>query len=422
MEREARELHAAELAVWEADEEIRKAEAAAAKSNLAKRAKAGASRDELRELAKQAATSDNDESPSCPRYILNDATTEKVGELLRDNPNGLMIYRDELAGFLRSLDKQGHEGDRAFYLEAWNGTASFACDRIGRGEIFIPSLCLSLFGTIQPGPLSQYLRAASVGAGADGFVPRFQLLVYPDPPRKFVNIDRYPDTEKRNAAFAVFRHLHELNPLAIGAVVDEEGGIPYLRFAPDAQPVFDQWREVLENRLIDGNESPLLIEHLAKYRSLMLSLALLFHLSNDSEGDVSREATERAISWCAFLEAHAHRVYHAASEADTETAGRLAERIRQSLPNPFTLRDVYRKGWAGLTTPEEAEKAVNLLEGRDWIKGVLTKPDGAGRPTVQYWVHPDLLRTAESVHPQGEISEASQKSDFGGDDREEGVL
>ena len=63
--------------------------------------------------------------------MTNNATIEKIAEILRDNPDGILYYRDELMGWLRSLDKAGREADRAFYLEAWNGNGSFSVDRIG---------------------------------------------------------------------------------------------------------------------------------------------------------------------------------------------------------------------------------------------------------------------------------------------------
>ncbi len=59
------------------------------------------------------------------RYIVNDGTVEKLGELLNHNPRGLLLVRDELVGLLRTLDKQGHENDRAFYLESWAGAGAF---------------------------------------------------------------------------------------------------------------------------------------------------------------------------------------------------------------------------------------------------------------------------------------------------------
>lgn len=86
-----------------------------------------------------------------------------MGELLNRNPRGLLLFRDELVGWLRTLDKEGHESDRAFYLEAWNGQGSFTYDRIGRGTLHIENVTLSVLGGIQPGPLSIYLRATLSG-------------------------------------------------------------------------------------------------------------------------------------------------------------------------------------------------------------------------------------------------------------------
>jgi hypothetical protein len=37
------------------------------------------------------------------RYKTNDSTVEKLGELLRENPVGLLILRDELVGVDREL-------------------------------------------------------------------------------------------------------------------------------------------------------------------------------------------------------------------------------------------------------------------------------------------------------------------------------
>jgi putative DNA primase/helicase len=93
------------------------------------------------------------------RYILNDSTVEKLGELLNQNPNGLLLFRDELIGWLRTLDREGHENDRAFYLEAWNGNGSYTYDRIGRGTLHIKAACVSILGGIQPGPLNNYLQS-----------------------------------------------------------------------------------------------------------------------------------------------------------------------------------------------------------------------------------------------------------------------
>jgi putative DNA primase/helicase len=390
LEADAADQYESDKQAFEALQEIRQAQSEARRAELKKKAKAGASMQELLEIAGE--SSGEDEKPVCHRYWVSDTTVEMLGVLLSENGNGLLQFRDELTGFLKTLGRQGHESDRAFYLEAWNGTNSFTYDRIGRGTVRIEAACVSLFGTIQPGPLARYLRGAASGEEADGFVPRFQVMVYPDPPRRFTLVDRWPDTQAKNEAYAVFQRLAAIDVQQIGAQVPEDGGIPFLRFDPDAQQFFNDWLTSLENQLREDVETPLMQMHLAKFPSLFASLALLFHLAEGAVGPVSGKAAVLACDWCQFLEQHARRVYQSALDGDAETAQRLAERIKQTLPNPFTPRDVYRKCWAGLDTPELVEKAISILESRNWLKAI-EAPSGerGGRPSIKVWINPALV-------------------------------
>ena len=90
------------------------------------------------------------QAPVYKRYSTNDATIEKMHELLSNNSRGLLLFRDELMGLLASWEKEGHESDRSFYLEAWNGYGSKTTDRIGRGTIYTKHLCVSLWAARNP--------------------------------------------------------------------------------------------------------------------------------------------------------------------------------------------------------------------------------------------------------------------------------
>lgn len=412
LETTARDKHKAELAHFEAQKQVSDAMAKAAKSKLDAQAKSGkASPEALLELAKQTTAPDS-EKPTCTRYVINDASAEKLQELLGENPNGILLLRDELSGLLKSLDKQGHENDRAFYLECWDGTRGYTSDRIGRGTTYCDAACLSMLGTIQPGVLSKHLKGATTGDTADGLMPRFQLMVYPDTASRFVNVDRYPNTDAKNTAYGVFTRLAELDAASIGAVRESEEAIPFLRFDHDAQAIFDSWRELLENRLRSDSESPALTEHLAKYRSLMPSIALLLHLAGDGYGAVPVDCAYRAIRWCELLEAHARRVYGAAFDAPMEAAEQLATRIKQSLANPFTVRDVVRKGWGGLSTQETVTQALGVLEDRGWVSIVERKPDGRGRPSQEVYINPALRKGTETENKNYEsVKSLTDKND-----------
>jgi hypothetical protein len=113
---------------------------------------------------------DEEDRPIEKRYKTNDATIEKLADLLIENPAGLLVHRDELVGLIASWDKQGHEQDRAFYLESWNGYSDYSVDRIKRGSSYLPNLCLSVVGSIQPAKLAAYLNQAQDALADDGML------------------------------------------------------------------------------------------------------------------------------------------------------------------------------------------------------------------------------------------------------------
>lgn len=345
------------------------------------------------EIARGALAQDDDK-PTRRRYIVNDSTVEKLGEILNENPNGVLGFRDELIGLLKSLDKEGQEGARSFYLEAWSGNGRYTYDRIGRGTIDIEAAIVSLIGSIQPGPLRNYLRGAVSGnEQADGLMQRFQLAVYPDISKTWRNVDRWPNTDAKNRAYDVICTLDRLDASAVGAHHDHDDAIPFLHFDSEAQNRFNEWREKLEHRLRSGEEHPVMVAHLAKYRSLIPSLALLCHLAEGHTGPVGIQSLSRAIAWGRYLESHARRIFSLAVAPDTAEALALAKKIKAGeLPDEFALRDVYRNGWIGLGTRDAAARAVELLVDLDWLVQV----DGptAGRPRTRYLINPRVERRA----------------------------
>lgn len=324
--------------------------------------------------------------PTERRFITHDATVEKLGELLKENPRGLLQSRDEFVGWLRLMDRPGHEGDRAFYLEAWNGTGSYTFDRIGRGTVHIPALTLSAFGGMTPGALRAYIaEALTQGRGADGLLQRLQVVVWPGAMPNWKKVDRAPDAAARDRVFSIFERLDALSPAFVGAACDDDAEIPYLRFSPEGQVLFDAWHADLELRLRgdDLGDRPAFESHLAKYRSLMPSLALLFHLvevvdGGKPEAGVSLGAARLAATWCDYLEKHAERVY--ASETPRSAASSLARHIeRGDVHDGDDVRTLYRHGWSRLDTAERVTEAAHILGTLGWLR-LVEAPSAGGRP------------------------------------------
>jgi hypothetical protein len=330
--------------------------------------------------------------PKPGKYMVNDATIEKLGEILQDNPAILML-RDELTGLMAPWEQAGREGDRGFYLEAWNGDSSYSVERIKRGSLFIRRLCVSLFGGIQPDKLQGYLDLASNALGNDGMLQRFQMLVYPDSPA-YESRDRKPDVLARAAVDNIFAAVTNVPPAFLGCKADEYTKRDYTRFSSDAQPLFFEW-EAQNYEKIETEEHQLMKQHLSKYAKLFPSLALIFHVVNSIPGGskegVSVQAARMAWLWCDYLETHARRCYGLVADEGLRSAQSLSGHIRRgALQNGFTAREVQRHGWAYLASSEAVKSALDWLEEAGWVRPVTEAPQSGGRPSKRYQINPKL--------------------------------
>jgi len=376
---QAREVHGEAMAQHAREMETHELRAKAAKSAAVKA------------LSKNAGATielpDEPEAPTLRRYIANDSNIASLGELLRQNANGILIERDELVGLLRGLDQEDRAEERAFYLTGWNGRDGYTFDRILRGlDLHIPKVTLSVIGGAQPGRIADYLRHAVRGtAGDDGLMQRFSLLVWPDHRGDWKDVDRWPDSTARNRAFASLDRLDKITPDDVGGQRDQFDPSPYLRLSPGGLSAFREWRTELERRLHGDELHPTMASHLSKYRKAIPALALIMHLIDGGSGPVSEPATVRALAWSEYLESHAVRAYASVTNSTASAARLILKRIAE-LPEVFTARDVYRNQWSGLADRETVRDALDMLS--DYSHLIAEAPDTGGRPSIVYRLNP----------------------------------
>ncbi|MEN9374943.1 MAG: hypothetical protein RL710_100, partial [Pseudomonadota bacterium] len=391
LEAQARELWQFEHEAWALDSKVA--------DMAAKQNEKLAEREALKNPEKARALLQPIETPQEPlprRFIVNDATVEKLGELLKVNPWGLLVFRDEIHGLLANMDRQGQEGSRAFYLSGYDGNQGHAVDRIARGETYISRVCLAMLGGIQPGKMESYVREAVVGGHKDdGLLQRFGLAVWPDVNKKFFYVDRRPDSSAQQQIMQVFERLCSLQP-------QSESEPQVWRFSPAAQALFEEWLVPFEMNLRADELHPALISHLSKYRKLIPALALVFALVDtpDSGHVIQEQELLRALAWGDYLRSHAERVYAAAVMPETAGAHNLLGKIKAGKlaegegASPATLEPwrVATKHWAGLNTPDLVRKAANVLVDYGWlIPDRLSAGPKGGRPSERYQIHPDLV-------------------------------
>jgi hypothetical protein len=120
--------------------------------------------------------------PKRRQAYVDDATCEALGEVLSENPRGIMWRKDELAGLIADLDKysSGNSGGgtRSRLLSSYDGQ-EWKNSRTSNParNLYIPHAYVGIFGGIQPAMLPKVFEAGASGVDeASGFLQRFILI------------------------------------------------------------------------------------------------------------------------------------------------------------------------------------------------------------------------------------------------------
>ena len=327
------------------------------------------------------------EPPVMRRAYTSNASPEALGVLCQGGP--LVVIDDEISGWLRDMSDPRNQAGRAFALMSWSG-GPFRVDRITRASVFVPRLCVTIVGNIQPGLLHTHaVKAARDGSHADGLVQRFGMMIYPDIMPHMSLVDRPSNPRAWAIGQDAMLALVDYDPLAHGALAGSRGDDrPCFAMDDNAYDIFRYWyawhlQESRNEDLIAAYR-----QHILKLPKVIATVALLIHVMEAFQGPITGPTMQRAVDACHYFAAHARRVYYmAAQDVHMEPAKLLARRISTgSTPTEFTSREAQRAGWAGCDTPEGASRVLALLQEAGWVRQVPHAPGArGGRPPSPRW-------------------------------------
>jgi len=250
---------------------------------------------------------DAGKAPIRKRVRITDATTEKVAELLASTWRGLLLSRDELSGWLSSMDRYSGGGDRPFWLEAFGGR-TYTVDRKNNPEpVTVEHLSVSVLGGTQPDKLDSLL----IKSDDDGLTARF-LTVFPDQ----IPLKRPSGSIDEEFLVEALKRMHRLEP-----AIDEHGAQRpfFLHLDEDAQTALHDFR--IECRAWEAETTGFMKSHVGKLPGLSVRVALVLAVLDWSTSDgtmplssISKAHIGRACHYVGeHLRQHAFRAYGAAS-------------------------------------------------------------------------------------------------------------
>jgi hypothetical protein len=326
--------------------------------------------------------------PQAPRLRQHDVTIERVATLLPTAaPKGLLIVRDELAGWLDGMGAY-NPAARAFWVEAYGGRP-FRVERQKHPEpIEIPRLAVAVYGCTQPDKLALFLRGAD-----DGLLGRM-LWAWPEP-IVFRLGKAAPGAQWAIAALDRLREL-DLQP----------GEPPQPIMVPlthEARSLIEEFGREMQDR--QSNAGGLLRSTLGKARGAALRLSLvlefLWWCSEDGMAPPPSAISERAFAAAAHLVGDyfvpmAERVYgDAASSHEDRNAATLARWIMRTRPTEVHVRHLQREvRLPDLRSADDIHAAAGVLIEADWLSPPARGAEFGQRGRSAYSVNPRLWEAA----------------------------
>lgn len=388
IERDGAELHKMAVRSWREDDRKAKAVRDDWEKRLGDAVKKGAAT-----MPTMPDAAHEPDEPARRRTLVMDATPESIGAILAGNPQGTLLARDELAGWLQSFERYS-PGGREQWLEAYGGR-SFVIDRKGaKGPLAVPFNGVSVLGGIQPAKMADCLLASP----DDGLVARF-LWIWPDKlkfarPRQLADLGALESAYRRLEALE-WGHDAEGKPVAIT-----------LRLSASAADLFEAWQG--DNAELDDDASGLLKSFVGKMDGALLRLALTAELAQwamtggPEPREISLATIEAAAEWVdAYAKPMAERVYgDAALPAAERDAALLARYIVKKGLRTFNKRELKRSphktALPSLRNAKAMDAALEVLEDCGLVRTSGKRDgDGPGRASGDYAVNPALHRAAQ---------------------------
>ena len=234
--------------------------------------------------------------PVKKQFIANDITLEALVDLHGESDNAVGVFKDELAGWFKDMNKYRDGSDKEFWLSCWS-SSPVILTRVTRRGSYIERPCIPVLGGIQPGVLTEFNTTEN---RENGFMDRM-LLCYPELKSQHLSKERmsYDSITWYNDKIISFFDIIRDNVVKR----DAEGLIEPLscKMSKEAFKVYDKRHFEITEIENDDHVNEYLKSMLPKQKAYIARFALIIHVFNDFFTDngnaleVSEDSVNKAI-------------------------------------------------------------------------------------------------------------------------------
>lgn len=274
-------------------------------------------------------------------HVVVDSTVEALIGALRDNPRGVLIYKDEIDSLLSNFNRY-NSSDEGYFLSLFSGTPFKYSRKSNNEHIFLANPYCSIIGTTQPGRLGEQFGGKRM---MNGFSSRF-LKVYPE-------IDKMPSWNDTAMPDSVLEEWERIIRKVVAATpsTDQEGKATSIEllFSQEAKLRVIQWKDEVNNKAYAETDSDAVRALCGKLETYLVRFCLVIQIMHCICGESGMDKIEPGTAELAIRLTEYFRNMESRIAPEIET-GILDNRFTELLGN---LRDSF-------TTAEAVREALQL--------------------------------------------------------------
>ena len=274
-------------------------------------------------------------------HVVVDSTVEALIGALRDNPRGVLIYKDEIDSLLSNFNRY-NGSDEGYFLSLYSGTPFKYSRKSNNEHIFLANPYCSIIGTTQPGRLGEQFGGKRM---MNGFSSRF-LKVYPE-------IDEMPSWNDTAMPDGVLEEWERIirRVITVTPSTDQEGKATSIEllFSQEAKLRVIQWKDEVNNKAYAETDSDAVRALCGKLETYLVRFCLVIQIMHCICGESGMDKIEPGTAELAIRLTEYFRNMESRIAPEIET-GILDNRFTELLGN---LRDSF-------TTAEAVREALQL--------------------------------------------------------------
>ena len=280
--------------------------------------------------------------PEKKQLILSDSTPEARDELLKNC--GVLIYRDEIYGMFKDLNRYNQSGEQENYLSIYSGK-SYAVNRKTTSSFYVKDPFLCVCGGIQPDLMQDAFGGKAFEAS--GFLARWLFLWIDDAKVPDSFNEAIIDKQIEGEWYTFIQNLWRIPSREF-------------RLDPNAANVYEGYiKQTADTMNSEGCESNVRAM-LAKLRIYALRLALVIHLLRNgvkAPDLIDKHTMSAAVRTCDCFEYWGRRTLDKISDKE------VAKRINNA--------DLLREFASRYNVTNQSELARMIGKSQQYVSGVL---------------------------------------------------